>query len=334
MEYIGRRLIALIPVVLGIVTIVFIIMQLIPGDPITMIIGKQSEISEEEIARLRSLYGLDKPVYIQYFYFLVRFIHGDLGKSFVMNQPALEVVLDRLPATVELAIISILLTIIIALPAGIIAALKGGATDQTITSTSVIAFSMPNFWIGMLLILIFGTNLKIFPIGGRLGVQFEIEKITGFYILDALLNGNYDAFISAVRHIILPALSLGIPATALIVRLLRNNLISVLGSEFIRFARAKGVHEKIIIYKHALRNALIPTINIVALQLGFFLTGSFFVEYVFGWPGIGLLAVNSIYNRDYPVVIVAVMVAAFFYVLCNLLADILLMIVDPRTRRE
>ncbi len=332
LRLIGRRIVSLIPVMFGIAIIVFLVFSFVPGDPITMLIGKQSDVSEEFIQQLRHKYGLDRPLYIRFFYFLRQLVHGDIGTSYQFNRPALEVVLERLPATVELALFALAVTIVIAIPAGIFAALKGGAVDRGIVGLSVVGFSMPNFWIAMLLILVFGTTLKVLPISGRLEVTLTVERVTGFYILDGILAGNWEVVRSALSHIILPALSLGIPAAALIVRLLRNNLISVLGAEFIRAARARGLRESVVIYRHALRNALIPTINIVALQLGFFLTGSFFVETVFAWPGMGRLAVDAIYARDYPVVIAAVMISALFFVLSNLLADILILVTDPRTR--
>lgn len=335
MEYgfIIRRFLHLIPVTFGIIFIVFVIIHLTPGDPISIMIGTESDVTPEEIERLRAEYGFDKPIWVQFFYFLGRLAKGDFGKSIMYHRSATEVILEKLPATIELAFVAILFVLVIALPLGILSAIKNGTlVDKAILSASTFAFSMPNFWLGIVLILVFSVFFRFFPVCGRIDILLTPRRVTGFYLLDSLLTGNLDAFVSALRHIFLPALTLGIVMSAIIIRLLRNNMLTILSQDYIATARSKGLPERIVLFKHALKNALIPTINIVGLQLGELLTGSLFVETVFAWPGIGSLAYKAILNRDYAIVQGTVAIAALTYVLINLLVDMLIMIVDPRIR--
>lgn len=332
-DFIIKRLLYLIPVILGVIFVVFMIIHLTPGDPISIMIGRESDVTPEEIERLKAEYGFDKPVWVQFFYFLSRLTRGEFGKSIVYQRPAMEVILERLPATIELSIVAVAFGLVIALPAGILSAIKRGKPlDKAILSAAIFGFSMPNFWLGIALILVFSVSLGFFPVSGRIDYLLTPEKVTGFYLIDSLLTGNLDALVSAFRHIFLPALTLGVVMSAIIIRLLRNNMLTILSEDYITTARSKGLPERMVLYKHALKNALIPTINIVALRLGGILTGAIFVETVFGWPGIGRLAVNAIMNRDYAVVQGVVTIVALVYTLMNLLADILIMIVDPRIR--
>ena len=328
---ITRRLIRLIPTMLGVGLIVFLMMQLAPGDPIELMLGESGNVTEEEIQRLRSEYGLDKPLYQQFLSFIANAVRGNFGRSFTKQMPVVSVIKNRIPATIELALFAFLIAVIISLPLGVICAVyRGSIIDRILTLASLGGVSFPSFYLGIILILIFGVALEILPISGRSTYGAEPAVTTGFYLLDSIIGGNPKAFVSTLQHLILPSIALGGMAVAVTVRMVRTNMLQVLNADYVRTARAKGVPEWKVVSKHALKNALIPTISILGLQIGVLLSGNMIVETVFSWPGLGSLAVEGIYNRDYPLVQGIVLIYAVTYVFVNLLVDILYTKINPR----
>lgn len=302
-QVIARRLLAMIPIVLGVTIVVFSILHLAPGCPTTIILGDAA--TPEAIAELRARLGLDDPLQVQYFRWLSGVVTGDFGRSIHTRQLVSEMVWQRVPATLELTLTAMILSLVIAIPVGIISATKQYSIfDHTGMVVALFGVSMPSFWIGLMVIFIFGFQLGWFPISGRGGLE----------------------------HLILPAIVLGTGQAALIARLTRSAMLEVIKQNYIATARSKGLAERIVIIKHALKNALIPIVTIIALQLPGLFGGAVIVETVFAWPGMGRLIVTSIFVRDFPVVQAVVLVMAIIVVLCNLLADILYFFLDPRIK--
>lgn len=326
-----RRLLLLVLVLFGVSLVVFSMMHLTPGDPIELMMGQAGHVSDEEIAALRREYGLDLPFLGQYLRFVSHALRGDLGMSYQHKQPVAAVIATRLPATVELTLCSLLLAILFAIPVGVFCAVRrGSAWDWTAIGTSLVGVSMPGFWLGLVLMLIFAMGLKLLPVTGRLDHCLVFQPKTGLYVLDSILVGDATALWSALRHLLLPALTMGAPMAAITSRMVRTSTIEALQQEYVRFARAKGLPEHVVVIKHALRNALIPTITVVALQTGLLLSGNMIIETVFSWPGVGRLAVQAIEARDYPLVQGVVLLYATTYVLLNLAADLLCGWANPR----
>jgi len=328
---IARRLIRLIPTMFGVAFIVFMLMHLAPGDPIELMIGEAGHVTKEEIEALRREYGLDKPLHEQFAAFLLNALRGDFGRSFSEQQPVISLIKSRLPATVELSLASFLIAVVISIPLGVLSAVyRDSIFDRIVTLLSLGGISFPSFYLGLILILIFGVGLEVLPISGRSTFGAEPHRITGLYLLDSLITLDVRALLSSIRHLILPAITLGGIAVAVTVRMIRANMLEVLEQDYIRTARAKGLPEWKVVMKHALKNALIPTVSVLGLQIGVLLSGNMIVETVFSWPGLGSLAVNGIYARDYPLVQGIVMVYAATYVLVNLAVDILYIWLNPR----
>ena len=312
-RYIAKRLLAAIPVLFGITVIVFVIMALIPGDPATAILG--SYATPENVARLNSQLGLDKPLVQQYFIWLGNMLHGDLGRSYTLNRPVIDEVLERFSATLILAGTALVLCSVLGVLAGIVSAVRQyGWADRIITLVVLIGISTPSFWLGLLLILGFAVELKWFPASGMFAIY-------GGGDLPDLL-----------RHLFLPAITLAAVATGVIARLTRTAMLEVLRQDFIRTARAKGVRERSVIYRHAFKAALVSVIPVIGIQAGFVLGGAVYIETVFQWPGIGSMLVKAISTRDLLLVQGGVLVVAAAYVLFNLLSDVVQTIVDPRLR--
>lgn len=310
-SYVLKRLILTIPVLLGISIIVFIIMALIPGDPALAILG--SYATPENVAQLRTEFGLDKPLVQQYFIWLTNLLQGELGRSYSLNRPVLDEVLERLGPTLLLAGTSLLLCTVLGLIAGIVSAVKQyGWQDKVLTLLVLIGISTPSFWLGLILVLVFSVQLQWFPASGMFAIY-------GGGDLSDLL-----------RHLTLPAITLAVVATGVIARLTRSNMLEVLRQDYVRTARAKGLSERQVIYKHAFKNALVNIIPVVGIQAGFVLGGAVYIETVFQWPGIGRMLVTAITTRDILLVQGGVMVVASAYVLFNLLADLLQRWLDPR----
>ncbi|MBO8141359.1 MAG: ABC transporter permease [Firmicutes bacterium] len=308
-------------------------MHLTPGDPVEVMFAGESGVSEEDLERYRQELGLDLPLPIQYWNFLAGIVRGDLGMSLVQRQPVRDLLLSRMPATIELTAAAILISLIIAVPAGVLAAVhRHSAVDQVGTVGALLGVSMPDFWLGLVLIMLFGVRWGILPISGRIPWGMEPETVTGLYLVDSVLTGNWAAFRASLRHLALPALTLGTSMAALTMRVTRSGMLEVIHQDYITFARAKGLSGTEVVLRHGLRNALSPTVTVVALNIGVLLGGNMIVESVFAWPGLGRLVVESIYNRDYPVVQAAVLVYAMTYVTMNFLADVLYTVLNPRVR--
>ncbi|NLG86763.1 MAG: ABC transporter permease [Firmicutes bacterium] len=327
-----ERTLLTFPLMLGVAIAVFLFMRLTPAaDPVDMMMGESGHVSEAEIELLRQEFHLDEPLLTQLKYFLTELLHRDLGTSITKRMPVGQLIKECLPATVELATMSFLLALIIALPIGILSAVKQNSTfDRVSMGISFFGLSLPSFWLGIILILLFSVKLGWFPTSGRLDYGIHLDKITGLYLLDSIITRNPQAFISALRHLFLPALTMGATMSATIARMVRSSMLEVLRQDYITLARAKGLPEFIVIGRHALKNALIPTVTVVAIQAGGFLAGNMIVETVFGWPGVGRLVVDAILRRDFPLVQGAVMIFAFTFIVMNLIADILYTCINPK----
>ena len=330
-KHIIRRLLMLIPVLLGISIITFALIRLIPGDPARIRAGERA--TEEQVQRVREVWGLNKPVYEQYLIYMGKLLQGDLGKSVKRNEAVATEIRWALPTTLELAFSAILIACLIGIPAGVLAAYKRNTWGDLLVMTgSLVGISMPVFWLGLLLIYVFSLKLGILPPSGRLSIGVDLELITGMYMLDALLQGNMPAFWDAFKHMILPALAVGSIPMAVIARMTRSSLLEVLHQDYIRTARAKGLSERLMITRHALKNAFLPVVTIVGLQLGSLMVGAILTETIFSLPGLGRLIIDRILSRDYPVVQGAVLLFAATFVLINLLVDLSYAYLDPRIR--
>jgi len=326
-----RRVLATIPLMLGVAMVVFVIMRVIPGDPVDIIIGQGGTATQEELDLLRREFHLDRPLYEQLILFLGDLSRGDLGVSFVKRRPVVDILFETLPATIELAMASLSLSILIGIPLGIYAAVrKSSFVDRISMAGALLGISMPPFWLGIVAILLLSVRLGWFPTSGRVSYGVLLEPVTGFYLLDSLLTRNWAAFWDVLRHLFLPALTLSVGIMAVVARIIRSNMIEVLQENYVTTARAKGLHERTVLLRHALQNALIPTVTVVGLQMGVLLGGNMVVETVFGWPGMGRLVVDAIFSRDYPVIQGGVMLYTFTFVIVNLMVDILYTYLNPR----
>lgn len=328
-----QRLLQLIPVIVGVTFIVFLLMYLTPGDPIEAMFLGEGAVSEEDLALYRRELGLDRPFHEQYFRFLGGLLRGNLGMSLVQRQPVSTLIANRLPATIELTLAAILVSLVIAIPAGVIAAVRRySLIDKAGTLATLLGVSMPDFWLGLVLMLLFGITWQVLPISGRIPLGMEPTHVTGLFVVDALLTGDWPALKAALRHLALPAITLGTSMAALTMRVTRSSMLEVVQQDYITFARAKGLSGTQVVVRHGLKNGLIPTVTVVTLNIGVLLGGNMIVESVFAWPGLGRLVVDSIYNRDYTVVQAAVLVYAVTYVTMNFLADVVYTLLNPRVR--
>jgi peptide/nickel transport system permease protein len=328
---ITERLLAAIPLMIGVAVVVFIFMRLTPGDPVDVMMGQGGAVSEGEVERLRAEFNLDKPIHEQLLLFLGGLARGDMGNSFSRQLPVAKLIGERLPATIELALGAMFFALLIAFPIGILSAVKQNSTvDRVSMGTAFLGISMPSFWLGIVLIMLFSVQLRWLPVQGRIDYDAGLQTITGFYVLDSLLTGNMAALKSSIRHLILPSIALGAGVAAIVARVLRSSLLEALRSDYVKLARAKGASENRVVMKHALRNALIPTVTVVGLQVGVLLGGNMIIETVFGWPGLGRLVVDSIFNRDFPLVQGAVLVYAFTFIIANLAVDVLYTFLNPK----
>ncbi len=326
-----ERVLYTIPIMLGVAIIVFIFMRLTPGDPVDIMMGQGGTISAGEIENLRSEFHLDKPILTQLGYFLGDAVRGDLGYSYIKKQPVTTLIGQRLPATIELAAGALLFALVVAFPIGIISAVRQNSMlDRLSMSGAFLGISMPSFWLGIILILLFSVQLRWLPVQGRIDYDVDLEVITGFYVFDSLITRNWPALWSSLRHLFLPSVTLGAAVAAIVARVLRSSMLEILRSDYVQLARAKGAPEGTVIVKHALRNALIPTVTVVGLQVGVLLGGNMIVETVFGWPGLGRMVVEAIFNRDFPLVQGAVMIYAFTFVIANLIVDVLYTYLNPK----
>lgn len=327
-----ERLLQLIPVLLGISVIVFAMMTLTPGDPVQIMLG-DSLADQAQRDALRRDMGLDLPVMERFVRFLGNALTGNFGLSFFHRRPVMDVILERLPATIELTLVSMIIAIAVAVPLGVLAAVKRDSLlDRIATVGSMLGVSMPGFWFGILLILLFAVNLHILPVSGRIGFGHEVKMATGFVLVDTLIAGRLDSFLDALRHMLLPAVTLGLAMSALLMRVTRTSMLEALSQDYVTFAEAKGLSRFRVVGRHALKNALIPTVTVAAIETGSLLGGNMIIETVFGWPGLGRLVVEAIFSRNYPLVQAAVLIYATTYVLLNFLADLLYTVLNPKVR--
>jgi peptide/nickel transport system permease protein len=326
-----ERTLAAIPIMFGVAIIVFLFIRLTPGDPVDIMMGQGGAVSAGEMEQLRAEFNLDQPLHIQLWLFLKDAVRGDLGYSYIQKLPVTILLAQRLPATIELAASALLVSLMLALPIGIVsAARQNSLLDRFSMAGAFLGISMPGFWLGIVLILIFAVRLHWLPVQGRIDFDAQLAPGTGFFVLDSLLTGNGAALVSSLKHLVLPALTLGAPVAAVVARVIRSSMLETLRSDYITLARSKGLSEWSVVFKHALRNALIPTVTVVGLQVGVLLGGNMIVETVFGWPGLGRLVVDAIFDRDFPLVQGSVMIYAFTFVMANLIVDILYTYLNPK----
>lgn len=333
-RFILTRLGLVVPTFLGIILLTFVLIRLVPGDPVEVRVGERG-ISPERHAQLLHEMGLDRPLYVQFFDYVGGVLQGDLGTSVVTQRPVMDEFLTLFPATLELAFFAMIFCMVIGLPAGVIAAVKRGSVfDHTVMGASLTGYSMPIFWWGLLLILLFSVNLGWTPVAKRLSDDFFVDEVTGFMLIDTLLSDEKGSFLSAVQHLILPTIVLGTVPLAVIARMTRSAMLEVLGEDYIRTARAKGLGVYRIVAVHALRNALIPVITVIGLQVGTLMGGAILTESVFSWPGIGKWLLESIGRRDYEALQGGVLIIAALVMAINLAVDLLYGVLNPRIRHK
>ncbi len=331
--YILKRLALLAPTLVGISLLVFLMLYLVPGDPAQVMLGERA--NAETLAALRSEMGLDQPFHVQFYRFFTGLLSGDLGRSIRTHDKITTEIFQRFPATFELTIFSMLLATVIGIGTGLLAAVRRGKMIDLFSMIGATAgISMPIFWLALLLVLAFSVYLPIFPISGRLSTHIYMEPITYFYTIDALLAGDFVAFGNVLWHLFLPALALGTIPMAVIARMTRASLLEVLGEDFVRTAWAKGLPRRLVVVRHAMRNAFIPTLTVIALEFGYLLGGAVITETIFAWPGVGRWVFLAVQARDFRAVQGGVLLIATVFVLVNLLADVLYAFLDPRIRYD
>ena len=332
-RYAIRRSLTVVPVLLGVSVLVFSFVHMIPGDPALTMLGERA--TPEKVAEVRARLGLDRPIWQQYVLYFGNVLHGDLGVSVVRGDPVTTDLLRRFPATVELALAAIVLAIAIGIPIGIGSAVwRNSLLDSLARLGALTGVSMPIFWLGLMLAWFFGVRLRVLPTGFRLESGTTFVSWTNFVMLDATLQGDWSALADALRHLVLPALALATIPLAIIARMTRASMLDVLSREYIRTAEAKGLSRRAVILRHALRNALLPVLTVIGLQVGQLLAGAILTETIFSWPGIGLWVYESIESRDYAIVQGASLFIAAIVVVVNLVTDLLYAAVDPRIKYE
>jgi dipeptide transport system permease protein len=332
LKIIATRIALLIPTFLGVTLLAFFLIRLVPGDPIEVRLGERG-IDPARLEEMRAQLGLNKPLLEQYADYLGGVLTGDLGKSLITQTPVLHEFAELFPATIELSLCAILFALIIGLPAGVLAAVKrGGPLDHGVMAASLTGYSMPIFWWGLLLILLFSVILGWTPVSGRLSAAYYVEPVTGFLLIDSWMSEEEGAFLDALHHLVLPSIVLGTIPLAVIARMTRSSMLEVLGEDYIRTARAKGLGLFRIVGLHALRNAMIPVVTVIGLQVGTLLAGAILTETIFAWPGIGKWLIESINRRDYPALQGGVLLVACVVMLVNLAVDLLYGLLNPRIR--
>jgi dipeptide transport system permease protein len=327
-----KRIALVLPTFLGITLLVFALIHLLPGDPVEALSGERG-MTAERYARLMHEFGLDRPLPVQYADYVSKAVRGDLGLSTITYEPVFKEFITLFPATIELSVCALLMALLLGLPAGIIAAVKRNTFwDYSVMGASLTGYSMPIFWWGLLLILTFSVGLGWTPVSGRIAIQFDIPPVTGFMLIDSLLSGEKGAFKSACSHLILPSIALGTIPLAVIARMTRSSMLEVLREDYVRTARAKGASSVRVIGIHALRNALIPVVTTIGLQVGTLLAGAILTETIFSWPGIGKWLVEAIHRRDYPAVQGGILLSATVIIAVNLVVDVLYGVINPRIR--
>ncbi|CAH0243762.1 dipeptide ABC transporter permease DppB [Erwinia aphidicola] len=337
LQFILRRLGLVIPTFIGITLLTFAFVHMIPGDPVMIMVGERG-ISPERHAQLMAQLGLDKPLWQQYITYINGVMHGDLGLSLKSRVPVWDEFVPRFKATLELGICAMLFAVAVGIPVGVLAAVKRGSIfDHTAVGISLTGYSMPIFWWGMMLIMLVSVQLNLTPVSGRVGDTVFLDDsmpLTGFMLIDTLFWGEPGDFKDAVMHMILPAIVLGTIPLAVIVRMTRSAMLEVLGEDYIRTARAKGLTPMRVIVVHALRNAMLPVVTVIGLQVGTLLAGAILTETIFSWPGLGRWLIDALQRRDYPVVQGGVLMVATLIIFVNLLVDVLYGVVNPRIRHK
>ena len=332
-----KKLATLVPTLLGVTLAAFMLIRLIPGDPIEIMVGER-RLDPAAHAALRAQMGLDQPLPTQYIRYLGQLLQGDLGKSLVTREAVADEFAVLFPATLELAGAALLLALVLGLALGLLAALKRGRwIDQLVMATATVGNSMPVFWWGLILIMFFSVGLQWTPVSGRIGIEYDVPFVTGFMLVDAALADwrgiEPGAFGSSLLHLVLPATVLGTIPMAVIARMTRSAMLEVLREDYMRTARAKGLAPARVVLHHGLRNALIPVLTVLGLQVGGLLGGAVLTETIFSWPGIGKWLIDAIARRDYPVVQAGILVSALMFIVVNLVVDVLYGVVNPRLRR-
>ncbi len=332
LRFLLGRVAVLVPTFLGVSLIAFSFIRLLPGDPVMLMSGERV-MSPERHAQIMHELGYDRPLFVQYFDYLGNILVGDFGNSVVTKRPVLQEFLTLFPATLELSICAIIFAVVLGVPAGVIAGVKRGTfLDQAVMGTALIGYSMPIFWWGLLLIILFSGMLGWTPVSGRISLLYYFPPVTGFMLINSLLSGQPGAFKSAVSHLILPTIVLGTIPLAVIARQTRSAMLEVLGEDYVRTARAKGLSPWRVIGLHTLRNALIPVVTTIGLQVGVLMAGAILTETIFSWPGVGKWMVDSVFRRDYPVIQSGLLIIAAIIMMVNLGVDLLYGLINPRIR--
>jgi peptide/nickel transport system permease protein len=327
--FIIRRTLVVIPTILGITVIIFMMLAITPGDPAELLLGERA--TKDSLAAMREYLGLNKPLYVQYGMFLKRVAKFDLGETIWTRQKVSIEIMERFPATIELTLAAMMISTFLGIILGIISATKQYSWfDYASMLGSLMGVSMPVFWLGLMLMLIFSLTLGWFPMSGRLGVDIDLTIITNFYVLDSILTRNWIALKDALMHLALPATALSTIPLAIVARMTRSSMLEVLRQDYIKTARAKGLSEVKIVLKHALRNGLIPVVTVVGLQFGILLGGAILTETVFAWPGVGKWLFEGVVKRDYMVIQGGTLLVATIFVIINLIVDVLYAIINPR----
>ena len=329
--YILRRIVHMVPVLLGVMTVVFLALRLIPGDPAVALAGEKASV--EQIERMREALGLNRPLPVQYVDFVGNMLTLQLGRSIRTGGAISQELLENFAPTIELSFAALIIAIAIGLPAGILAAIRRGTVLEFLMMLgSLFGVSMPVFWIGLMLIYWLGARAGLFPLSGVISTTIQVPQVTYLYTVDSLVSGDFAAFKDVVSHLVLPAVTLSTVTMAIVSRMARSSMLEVLGREYLTTARAKGLQERTVVTGHALKNALIPVVTVIGLQLGGLLSGAVLTETVFGRVGVGRYVVTAISARDYPVVQGTVIAVAIFVVVINLVVDIIYAVLDPRIR--
>ncbi len=335
LNFVLKRLLNLVPTLIGVTVISFLLIRLVPGDPVMLLLGERGA-DPAVYSEMKKSLGLDQPLLIQYKNFVKNALKGDLGKSLISKRKVSEEFIGRFGATLELGLAAMAFAISLGIPIGVIAALKRNSfIDYILMGTSLVGYSMPIFWWGIILILVFSVNLGLTPVSGRISVMYEVDRITGFMLIDSIFSEDgIEAFYSALKSIILPAVAMGTIPLAVTARMTRSSMLEVLGQDYIRTAKAKGTPIFRIVFIHALRNALIPIVTVLGLMFGSIITGAILTETIFSWPGIGKWIVSSINARDYPVIQGGILIIATMVITINFLVDLIYAWANPRMRGE
>jgi peptide/nickel transport system permease protein len=330
-EYVLKRLAMLIVVLFGVSVITFVLVRAAPGDPAVHLAGEHA--TAQVLERIREKYHLNEPIYVQYFIWIEMALQGDLGRSIESRELVTTEIMDRLPMTLELSLVAIVIASAVGIMAGVVSAVRQySAVDYSVMFGALFGVSMPVFWLGLMLLFIFGVILGVLPVGGRLSVGIHLDKITGLFILDSILTLNGEALVDSIRHLILPSIALATIPMATIARMTRSSMLEVLRQDYIRTERAKGLSERMVVYKHAIKNALIPIVTVIGMNIGLLMGGAVLTETIFTLPGLGKYIADAILAYDYPVIQGFTLFFATAFVVINLVTDILYMYIDPRIK--